>query len=312
MIKPKELKPNSTIGIVSPSYWLDEKVLKKASKYFTDLGYNIILGSSNFLRCGPFAGTPQDRAEDIHEMFKNPKIDAIICARGGYGANKVLPLLDYELIKDNPKIFLGYSDITAFLLSISQKTELITFHGPMLSSFKENFIDYNYHHMLQVIQLKNERKIFSSRTSPFKVLKSGIGRGRIWGGNITLLINRLGTSNALSTENIILFLEDVDEYLYSFERNLIHMYESEMFKNIKGLIIGDLYNFKDQYVPFNKNTDEIVLDICDKLDIPIISDFPCGHGKYQCTIPMSVLVELNVTTNKPYIEILEDAVQQND
>ena len=206
MIKPKELKPNSTIGIVSPSYWLDEKVLKKASKYFTDLGYNIILGSSNFLRCGPFAGTPQNRAEDIHEMFKNPKIDAIVCARGGYGANKVLPLLDYELIKDNPKIFLGYSDITAFLLSISQKTELITFHGPMLSSFKENFIDYNYHHMLQVLQLKNERKIFSSRTSPFKVLKSGIGRGRIWGGNMTLLINRIGTPNALSTENIILFL----------------------------------------------------------------------------------------------------------
>ena len=93
-------------------------------------------------------------------MFKNPKVDAIICARGGYGANKVLPLLDYDLIKNNPKIFLGYSDITAFLLSISQKTELITFHGPMLSSFKENFIDYNYLHMLQVLQLDNKRKIF--------------------------------------------------------------------------------------------------------------------------------------------------------
>ena len=93
MIKPKELKPNSTIGIISPSYWLDDKILKKTSKYFTDLGYNIILGSSNFLRYGPFAGTPQDRAKDIHAMFKNPKVDAIICARGGYGANKVLPLL---------------------------------------------------------------------------------------------------------------------------------------------------------------------------------------------------------------------------
>ena len=181
------------------------KVLKKTSKYFTDLGYNIILGSSNFLRYGPFAGTPQDRAKDIHAMFKNPKVDAIICARGGYGANKVLPLLDYDLIKNNPKIFLGYSDITAFLLSISQKTELITFHGPMLSSFKENFIDYNYLHMLQVLQIDNKRKIFSSPNLPVKVLKSGIGRGRIWGGNMTLLINRLGTPNALFTENIILF-----------------------------------------------------------------------------------------------------------
>ena len=309
MIKPKELKPNSTIGIISPSYWLDDKMLKKTSKYFTDLGYNIILGSSNFLRYGPFAGTPQDRAKDIHAMFKNPKVDAIICARGGYGANKVLPLLDYDLIKNNPKIFLGYSDITAFLLSISQKTELITFHGPMLSSFKENFIDYNYLHMLKVLQLKNKRKIFSSPTSQVKILKSGIARGRIWGGNMTLLINRLGTPNALFTENIILFLEDVNEYLYSFERNLIQMYESKMLNNINGLIIGELYNFKDELVPFNKNTDQIVMDICNKLDIPIISNFPCGHGKYQCTIPISVPVELNATSSKPYIEILEDAVQ---
>ena len=309
MIKPKELKPNSTIGVISPSYWLDEKVLKQTSKHFTDLGYKIILGSSNFLRNGPFAGTPQDRAKDIHEMFKNPKVDAIICARGGYGANKVLPLLDYDLIKNNPKIFLGYSDITAFLLSISQKTELITFHGPMLSSFEENFIDYNYLRMLKVLQLNNERKIFSSPTSPVKVLKSGIGRGKIWGGNMTLLINRLGTPNALFTENIILFLEDVNEYLYSFERNLIQMYESKMLNNINGLIIGELYNFKDEPVPFNKNTDEIVMDICNKLDIPIISNFPCGHGKYQCTLPISVPVELNATSSKPYIEILEDAVQ---
>ena len=97
-------------------------------------------------------------------------------AHGGYGANKVLPLLDYDLIKNNPKIFLGYSDITAFLLSISQKTELITFHGPMLSSFKENFIDYNYIHMLQVLQLDNKRKIFSSPSLPVKVLNPGIGR----------------------------------------------------------------------------------------------------------------------------------------
>ena len=309
MIKPKELKPDSTIGIISPSYWLDEKVLKQTSKHFTDLGYKIILGSSNFLRNGPFAGTPQDRAKDIHEMFKNPKVDAIICARGGYGANKVLPLLDYDLIKNNPKIFLGYSDITAFLLSISQKTELITFHGPMLSSFEENFIDYNYLSMLKVLQQNNKRKIFSSPTSPVKVLKSGIGRGRMWGGNMTLLINRLGTSNTLFTENIILFLEDVNEYLYSFERNLIQMYESKMLNNINGLIIGELYNFKDEPIPFNKNTDEIVMDICNKLDIPIISNFPCGHGKYQCTIPISVPVELNATSSKPYIEILEDAVQ---
>jgi len=109
MIKPKCLQKNSTIGIISPSYWLDKKVLLSTSKYFTDLGYQLEFGRSNNLKWGPFAGKPQERADDIHRMFENSNIDAIVCARGGYGANRVLPLLDYELIKGNPKIFIGYS-----------------------------------------------------------------------------------------------------------------------------------------------------------------------------------------------------------
>ena len=99
MIKPNPLRQNSTIGIVSPSYWLDEKILKKTSKFFKDLGYNIEIGKNNSLQWGPFAGTPQERADALHRMFIDPKIDAIMCARGGYGANKVLPLLDYDLIQ---------------------------------------------------------------------------------------------------------------------------------------------------------------------------------------------------------------------
>ena len=124
MIKPKSIKVNSTIGVVSPSYWLDENVLKNTAKFFTDIGYNIKISKSNSLQWGPFAGTPQERADDLHRMFADPKIDAVMCARGGYGANRVLPLLDYDLIRKNPKIFIGYSDITAYLTSITQKNIL--------------------------------------------------------------------------------------------------------------------------------------------------------------------------------------------
>ena len=137
MIKPKSIKVNSTIGVVSPSYWLDESVLKNTAKFFTILGYNIEISKSNSLQWGPFAGTPQERADDLHRMFVNPKIDAVMCARGGYGANRVLPLLDYDLIRKNPKIFIGYSDITAYLTSITQQTNLVTFHGPMLTTYKK-------------------------------------------------------------------------------------------------------------------------------------------------------------------------------
>ena len=220
MIKPKLLNADSTIGIVSPSYWLDEKVLKKTAQYFTDLGYKIEIGLSNTLQWGPFAGTPQQRADDLHRMFSNPKIDAVMCARGGYGANRVLPLLDYDLIQKNPKIFIGYSDITAYLTSITQQTSLVTFHGPMLTTYKKSWINYNYNLMNRVLTGEKNIKIETPESLKTRILKEGTSSGPLWGGNISLLMNRLCTAEALNTNGIILFLEDIDEYLYSFERML--------------------------------------------------------------------------------------------
>ena len=308
MVKPKKLNPKSTIGIISPAYWLDNKSLNETIKYYKNLDYNIIVGKSNHLRKGPFAGTPQERADDIHRMFIDQKVDAIICARGGYGANKVLSLLDYKLIKNNPKIFIGYSDITAYLLSITQKTNLITFHGPMLSSNKSRFIKYNYDRMIEILTQKKSLKISHPINHTVRTLKKGKAVGLLWGGNITLIMNRLGTIDSLNTKGVILFLEDVDEYLYSFERMLVHLREAGLFKNIKGLIIGELQNIKDQDIPFDKNADEIVMDICGDLNIPIISNYPCGHGTYQCTFPISIPVELNANQKIPSITILESAV----
>ena len=308
MVKPKKLEPNSRIGIVSPSYWLDKNDLKRSVKYFSDAGYNIKIGRSNHLQNGPFAGTAQERADDINEMFLNPDIDAILCARGGYGANKVLPLIDYENIRSNPKIFLGYSDITAYLTSITQKTDLVTFHGPMLSSFREEFVQYNYDSMMNVLGLASSVTISAPKNVSPRILRPGICKGEIWGGNLTLIANRLGSADSLKTNDVVLFLEDVDEYLYSFERMLIHLHNAGIFEKIKGLIIGELHNFKDQDIPFGKSTDEIIMDVCGHLDIPIVTNFPCGHGKYQCTIPLSVQIELNALKNKPYITTLESAV----
>ena len=173
MIKPKSLQKNSTIGIISPSYWLDKKVLLSTSKYFTDLGYQLEFGKSNYLKWGPFAGKPQERADDIHRMFENSNIDAIVCARGGYGANRVLPLLDYGLIKENPKIFVGYSDITAFLTSITQRTELVTFHGPMLTTYKDSWVEYNYSLTKRVLSGEKFMKIYSPEGLETKILKHG-------------------------------------------------------------------------------------------------------------------------------------------
>ena len=308
MIKPKLLNTDSTIGIISPSYWLDKKVLKKTVQYFTDLGYKIEIGLSNTLQWGPFAGTPQQRADDLHRMFSNPKIDAVMCARGGYGANRVLPLLDYDLIQKNPKIFIGYSDITAYLTSITQQTSLVTFHGPMLTTYKKSWINYNYNLMNRVLTGEKNIKIETPESLKTRILKDGTASGPLWGGNISLLMNRLGTTDALNTNGIILFLEDIDEYLYSFERMLVQMRTSGMFDQINGLIIGELENMKDQEIKFGRDTDEIILDICGDLDIPILSNFPCGHGKYQATLPISITTELDTSKKDAPITIIDSAV----
>ena len=310
MIKAKSLRKGDCIGIISPSYWTSKKTLQKTMSFIERQGYTLKIGYSNSLRWGPFAGKPEQRAEDINSMFKDPDIKAIICARGGYGANRVLDLLDYKLIKKNPKIFIGFSDITAYLTSITQKTGLVTFHGPMLVSFKEHLTKYNLANMLKVLSGDEKIKIHYPNKLKPRILRSGIAKGKLWGGNMTLLINRFGTKDNLNTDNAILFLEDIDEYLYAFERMLVQMRNAGMFDKVKGLIFGELKEMKDQEIPFERDTDQIIMDICGDLEIPIITNFPCGHGIYQATIPLSINAELNVTDlDSIYLKLLEPAVE---
>jgi muramoyltetrapeptide carboxypeptidase len=312
MLKPKSLKRGHRIGVVSPSYWLEKKGLGNAVTVFQKKDYEVQLGDSVYLKDGPFAGTPQQRANDINQMFSDPNIDAIFCARGGYGANRVLPLLDYDLIQSKPKIFMGYSDITAFLTSITQKTGLVTFHGPMLSTFKNKLVPYNLDTLVNVLSGKEDIRIVEPNELKPTILKSGKAIGPLWGGNMCLLVNRLGTKNQLNTDGVILFIEDVDENLYAFDRMLFHMKEAGMFENIRGLIVGELTEMKDEIIPFGKTTDEIILDVCGDLNIPIVTNFPCGHGNYQATFPISLPVELRADNNFVELLFLESPVSKGD
>ena len=312
MLRPKSLKRGHRIGVVSPSYWLEKKSLGNAVTVFQKKDYEVQLGDSVYLKDGPFAGTPQQRANDINQMFSDPNIDAIFCARGGYGANRVLPLLDYDLIQSKPKIFMGYSDVTAFLTSITQKTGLVTFHGPMLSTFKNKLVPYNLDTLVNVLSGKEDIRIVEPNELKSTILKSGKAIGPLWGGNMCLLGNQLGTKNQLNTDGVILFIEDVDESLYAFDRMLFHMKAAGMFENIRGLIVGELTEMKDQAIPFGKTTDEIILDVCGDLNIPIVTNFPCGHGNYQATLPISLPVELRADKNFVELFFLKSPVRKGD
>ena len=291
--RPKRLAPGARIGIVNPAYWLEPERRQHAVSIFEGLGYELVLGKSTELVQDKYAGSPEDRAADIMAMFADPTIDAIICARGGYGGNRVTPLLDYDLIRRNPKIFIGYSDVTASLTSIAQQSGLVTFHGPMLSTFGDKALQYNLDSLQDILSGRGDVRIDSPAACPARVLRPGVACGPLWGGNLTLVINRLGTSGQIDTTGVILLIEEVDEELYAFDRMMMHLKMSGSLQHVKGLIVGEMVEMSDSQTPFGKTTDDIVLDICDGLDVPIISNFPCGHGDYQATLPIGHEIELH-------------------
>lgn len=307
-IKPQRLRAGARIGIVNPAYWLDDQRLQRAMGLLTEQGYELVAGESTCLRLDQCAGTPEERAADIMAMFEDPGIEAIICARGGYGGNRVLPLLDYETIRQNPKIFIGYSDVTGFLTSIAQKSGLVTFHGPMLTTYGSKTIQYNLDTFHKVLSGGNDIVIKSPDACKARCLRAGSASGPLWGGNLTLVNERLGTADQIDTRGAILFLEDIDEKLYAFDRLMLHLRNSGSLEGIQGLIIGEMLEMGDSKVPFGKDSDEIVLDVCADFDFPIISNFPCGHGDYQATLPVSHVVEMHAAEDDSYIRLPESPV----
>ena len=303
--RPKRLEPGARLGIVSPAYWLEPERLKKASSAFTEKGFEVVAGKKQ----DKYAGSPEDRAADIMAMFEDPSIDAILCARGGYGGNRVLPLLDYDSIRANPKIFIGYSDITGCLNSIAQRSGLVTFHGPMLSTYASRTLDYNLDTFLRVLSGEDNIRIEATPQCPSRTLSPGIARGPLWGGNVSLVVERLGTADQLDLDGAILLLEDIDEKLHAFDRMLLQLRNSGSLDNIRGVVMGELLEMGDSGIPFGKTTDEIILDSFGDLGIPIICGFPCGHGAYQATLPVSHEVEIHADSSAPFILIPESPVR---
>jgi len=305
--RPARLAPGARIGVVSPCYWMEEVPFRRAVSVFESLGYEIVPGASTRLREHRFAGTPEQRAADIMSMFEDPSIDAIVCARGGYGGNRVLPLLDYDAIARHPKIFVGYSDVTGYLASIAQRAGLVTFHGPMLSTFGKRTEPWNLDVFRRVLSGADGVRIDAAEACPPRVLRPGRARGVLWGGNLSLVVERLATPGQIDTRGAILLLEDIDEQLYAFERMLLHLKSAGALDGIRGLVVGELLEMGDKEVPFGKDPDAIVLDVCAGLDIPIVSNFPCGHGACQATLPIGHEIELCAQDGEPPFLLIPEA-----
>lgn len=244
MIKPKALKFGDTIGVVAPASPTLEENVEKAHKKLKDLGFKVKMGKSCYEKYGYLAGTDSLRAEDINHMFRDEEVDGIICLRGGYGTPRILELLDYDLIKKHPKVFIGYSDITALHIAITRFSQLITFHGPMVAS--DMLGDFNQFSKKSLFNFIMEGEYLRNIKNPpgeeLKTMNPGIAEGSIIGGNLSLIADTLGTPYEIDLKGKILFIEEVGEEPYQIDRMLTQLRLAGKLKEAEGIILGDFNN----------------------------------------------------------------------
>ena len=288
-VRPPRLKPGDTIGIVAPAGPFDPEKFMKGKSVLESMGFQTFFDDGIFQKHGFLAGTDIQRADQVNRLFADPTVQAIVCARGGYGSMRILSLLDFDTIQTHPKIFLGFSDISALLSVLYDRCSLVTFHGPVVTTLAK----------------ASEKTIMAMKTvltsdAPLeltpengKVIKPGVCSGALIGGNLTTLCHLVGTSFVPNFKGKILLIEDVGEVPYRIDRMLTQMKLAGCFNEIAGLILG---GFKE--CGYLDEVLEIFSNIFEDADIPILTGFEVGHGEHNLTIPMGLGATLDTKSKK--------------
>ena len=293
LIKPEYLTKGDTIAIVAPSGVLKnyDNYINKAKELLKSWGLNVIVGKNVFNDDGHFAGTDNERTLDFQNALDDKSIKGIWCARGGYGAVRVIDNLNFEKYKLEPKWIIGYSDITA----IHNELHILnseSIHAIMCKSLNELDIDNSESVSLLKKTLFGEKISYKIKTNPYNI--EGSTSGKLVGGNLTLLHCMLGSKSSINTEGKILFIEDLGEYLYHIDRMLYSLKRAGYFDNLNGLIVGDFTDLRKNTTPFGRNLKELILEIVSDYNIPVLFDFPAGHGKENFPLILGREIELIV------------------
>ena len=311
-LKPKALAPGDTIGLITPSSSITEEKLEKAISNMKMLGLKVKLGKHIKAINGYLAGTDEQRLEDLHDMFADDEVDGIWCIRGGYGVGRILPEINYKLIKKNPKVLIGYSDITALLLAIHKETGLIGFHGPLASS---EFTDYSVKHLKGV--LMNPKMSYTighamdsddSKDKAYhsKVLRAGKAKGELTGGNLTLLAAAVGTDFQPKFKNKLVFIEDIGERPYRLDRMITQLLQGSDLDKAAGIVLGVFEDCEAKKDDRSLSLMEMFEDRLGHLDMPIIYGLSFGHIKNHMTLPVGIEAEMD--TAKRTVRLLEKGV----
>ena len=302
-VRPKALRPGDTVGVITPSTPVIDPdrlaLVPQTLKYF---GLRAKVGKNVGRRSTDFASSVNERLDDLHAMFRDKEVNAVFALRGGYGAGHLLDRIDYDLIRRNPKIFLGFSDITALHLAIHKHARLVTFHGPVITS---SFTDYTQQHFRKALfETQPVGKVTNPHESnelrprhTLRTIRPGKADGPLIGGNLSLITATMGTPYEIETRGRILFVEDVGEEPYRVDRMLTHMHLAGKLDNAAGVIFGECdgcapNDYKPSFASpysFGESLDNIL----GKLKVPVLSGLTIGHTADQLTLPLGVMATLD-------------------
>jgi muramoyltetrapeptide carboxypeptidase len=314
LIKPPGLKKGDKLALVTPGSYITEQEKEESIDALYELGFRVTYSDKLMQKNGYFSATDEERAADVNEMFERKDVQGIMCARGGYGCARILPYLDFDLIRDNPKPLIGFSDVTALLYAIYKKSDLIAFHGPVSISTFSKFSIKNFEDVLinPTFELTLMNSTSNNNYNPYgiTVISEGIAEGELVGGNLTLAVSLIGTEYDIDYSGKIIFLEEFIEEPYRIDRMLTQMIQAGKFKNAAGVALGvfklcesDKTNpsFQNSYTLM-----EVLQDRLGNLGIPVIYGLSFGHVVDKFTLPFGVKAELN--TEDQMLKLLEPAV----
>lgn len=302
IVIPKSLKKGDTVALISASGATPPERLQPAIDAVEKLGFNVVVGETCHARHGYLAGSDELRAKELNEMFANPKIDGIFSIRGGYGATKILPMLDLETIKQNPKVFAGYSDVTALHIVMNQQCNFVTYHTPMPSTefIREKMDDYTWKYFINSVTNTqwSDYQLANPPGEEMVTVFPGTATGQLVGGNLTLVVASLGTPYEIDLQGKILFLEDVEENEQRIDRMLTQLQLTGKLEGLAGILLGGWTDCgpPDPKHPENSLRLETIVDeILTPLNIPILMNVTCGHVLPTMSLPLGKTVKVDAT-----------------
>lgn len=297
MTTPPYIKSGNRVALVATAKKIAQEEINAAIHVLEKWGLEVVLGQSLHNEAHQFAGTEVERAKDFQAALDDPTIQMILCARGGYGTVRMIDRLDFSAFCNNPKWIVGFSDITVLHSHIHAQFGIETLHGPMAINFGES-------KSLEVLKKACFGEQLKYSLQGHELNREGVAEGQVVGGNLSILYSLKGSASDINTDGKILFLEDLDEYLYHVDRMMLNLKRSGMLQGLAGLVVGGMTDMKDNEVPFGKTAEEIILETVSEYEYPVCFGFPAGHRPLNDPLLMGRKATLQV--GRDHVELIFD------